>query len=692
MKSPPPFVAGPLLALVTLFGLAGNPSAEGLDPETLTKYIDALPIPGAMPQAGPNYYEIGAWQVQQRLHSQLPLTTVWGYGPTQETAGYPGATIEAVKGVPIDIHWTNHLPFKHLLDYAIDPTIEHAITTTGVPIVSHVHGAEVEPQSDGGPLTWFSPGFAEKGPQWQHETFHYANNQLPATIWYHDHAWGITRLNVYAGLAGYYIIRDPGHEPAGLPGGAYEIPLAIQDRMFTSEGQLLYPSEGETPEHPIWVPEFFGNVVLVNGKVWPYLDVEPRKYRFRILDGSNARFYSLALADRATGSPGPAFQQIGSDGGYLAAPVVLNAPNNPNSPRLVLAPGERADVIIDFAGYAPGTEFVLKNTAKAPFPKGEAADPQTTGQVMLFRIGPSSGPDPSVIPATLTNLTRLSNPTVTRTMTLNELLEEEGPLQALLNGTPFLGSVTEAPTLGTTEMWEIVNLTGDAHPIHMHLVQFQMLNRQDVNIKRYLKAFEEANPVLPTDHYVPVPVAGYLKGRAVPPDPNESGWKDTFRMNPGEVTRILVRFAPQDESPAFAFDATAEPGYVWHCHILEHEENDMMRPYRLVAPVPLALSSRGDGEISPGGTARLSGAYPNPAEHGMTIAFALHVSATVALDVYDVAGARVRELVHRQFDPGEHSVRWDGTGDGGDAVAPGIYFVQLRAEGVCRTQKVLIRR
>src|SRR4030095_1700830 len=211
------------------------------------------------------------------------------------------------------------------------------------------------------PRTGSTAGFAEWVHDWTKEVLTYPNSQLPATIWYHDHAFGYTRHNVYAGLAGFYVITDPGNEPVGLPSGPYDIGLAIQDRMFTTDGQLWYPNEGETDVHPIWVPEFFGDVILVNGKVWPYLNVEPRKYRFRILEGSNARFYSLALADPVTGAPGPAFYQIATDGGYLAEPVLLNDPNDVHSPRLLMAPGERCDVVVDFSAYAPGTEFLLKN-------------------------------------------------------------------------------------------------------------------------------------------------------------------------------------------------------------------------------------------------------------------------------------------------------------------------------------------
>jgi FtsP/CotA-like multicopper oxidase with cupredoxin domain len=657
--------------------------------------MDPLPIPGVMPQAGPNYYEIGAYQIQQQLHSQLPPTTVYGYGTSQATASYPGPTIVVQKGVPISIKWENHLPSPHILAYAFDPTIPKAETTTGIPIVTHVHGGEQEPESDGTPMQWFTPGFAEKGHEWKKEVFHYANDQLPATIWYHDHAFGFTRHNVYAGLAGYYIVTDPGNEPPDLPTAPYDMGLCIQDRMFTTDGQLWYPNEGETAIHPIWIPEFFGDVMVVNGKVWPYLNVEPRKYRFRFLNGSQARFYSLALSDRMTGAPGPAFYQIGTDGGYLAEPVVLNDPAEPNSRRLVFAPGERCDVIIDFSAYATGTEFLLKNTAKAPFPNGDPADPQTVGQVMLFRVVPSTSPDLSVIPPQLATVTRLSNPTLTRVMTLNEVMAEGGPIGALLNGMPFHGApATEYPTLGSTEMWEIVNMTGDSHPIHIHLIQFQLLNRQKVNIKKYERAFMEANPVMPAQSYTPVPVGPYLKGKPTPADANERGWKDTFRMNPGEVTRVLVRFARQDESPSFAFDATAEPGYVWHCHILEHEENDMMRPYHLVAPgaAPPLAAAMAAPEASPAFQTALLVPAPNPVGDGSNLRFSLATPGHVEIDLFNVAGQRVRTLVRGSYPAGEHAILWKRSGESAGELATGVYFMQLRAEGMVRSQKLILTR
>jgi len=359
-----------------------------------------------------------------------------------------------------------------------------------------------------------------------------------------------------------------------------------------------------------------------------------------------------------------------------------------------MAPGERCEVIVDFSAYAPGTEFLLKNVAKAPFPSGEAANPQTVGQIMLFRVVPLTSPDTSVIPSQLTTVTRLSNPAVTRVMTLNEMMhEDDEPLGALLNGMTYHDApATEFPALGSTEMWEIVNMTGDTHPIHIHLVQFQILDRQRINMQRYERAFTLANPVIPTDSYVPVPVEPYLKGRPMPADANERGWKDTFRMNPGEVTRVLIRFAPQDESPDFAFDATAEPGYVWHCHILEHEENDMMRPLHLVAGGArgsTVLTGAARDAVTPAASVATDGPASILAVDGVQVRFNLSAPAQVEGDLYNVAGKRVGGLASSWYGAGAHTVSWQGAGNRA-TLGAGVYFVRLVAGGFDITQKVVV--
>jgi len=622
------------------------------------KWVDPLPIPYRINATGGGPLAIAMSEFQQKV---LPAafytalappcdagTYVWGY-----EGAYPGPTIVAQRGVPLDVTWVNNLMNPVLQQYlTVDQTLHWAdpLGTSHinncmmhmpgmppnppcdqpyagpVPTVVHVHGAEVQSFFDGHPDAWWTPSSGPTGPAYSGNTYTYVNTQEAATLWYHDHSLGVTRLNVYAGLAGFYLLRDPANEPANLPGGPYEIEIVIQDRMFDTNGQWFFPdSPPLNPEHPFWLPEFLGDAIVVNGKTWPYLSVEPRRYRFRFLNGSNARFYSMRLMDPVTMLPGPPIWQIGTDGGLLDTPVMINFPNE-----LLIAPGERADVIIDFAAIMPGTgpEFILYNSARAPFPKGAPVNPNTTGQIMKFVVGPGPVTDQSYDPASglplrtgTYTIKRLASggalnvtPDVSRQLTLNEVMGPGGPLEVLLNNTKWDGTmsglpapgITEMPQVSSTEVWEIINLTADAHPIHLHLVQFQLLSRQRFQINKYLKAYAAAfdgafvpaaGP--PGDYNTPNadgavggnPAVGpYLQGKVISPAPNEAGWKDTVIMYPGEVTRIVARFAPQDiavggTNPGtndFAFDPSAGPGYVWHCHILDHEDNEMMRPYKVV--------------------------------------------------------------------------------------------------------------
>jgi FtsP/CotA-like multicopper oxidase with cupredoxin domain len=334
------------------------------------------------------------------------------------------------------------------------------------------------------------------------------------------------------------------------------------------------------------MPEFFGNTIVVNGSVWPNLNVDRAVYRFRLLNGSNARFYTLNFSNKMP------FTQIGTDGGYLQTPVTLTS--------LTIAPGERADILVDFSAIPAGTLIILENTAKAPFPNGAPADPQTVGQIMQFTVTVNTPVPPQLPLAQI--LTPWSNPTltgnvfptlpaasITRILTLNEVMGPAGPVEILLNGQKWDAAISELPKNGTTEDWAIVNTTADTHPIHLHLVQFQLVSRQPFQKKKYLTDWLLANAaglspggMLPlTQPTVVLPFAPYLQGKPVGPNLNEQGWKDTVRMNPGEVTIIRVRFSAQDGT-AFPFDPTAGPGYVWHCHIIDHEDNEMMRPYKVV--------------------------------------------------------------------------------------------------------------
>ncbi len=516
---------------------------------SLEKFVDALPIPPVLKAQGERdgipFYKVTMKQVKQKLHRDLPPTTVWGYNGM-----YPGPTFEVRRNHPILVEWENQLPFEHLLP--VDRTLHGAEPDKpSVRTVVHLHEGRVRPESDGYPEAWFTRDFENVGPKFAHKVYYYPNCQRPATLWYHDHALGITRLNVYAGLAGFYILRDEEEEKLKLPSGKFEIPLVIQDRSFYPNGELFYPTQpGQVPPpepsppinpnlpNPSVVPEFFGNTILVNGKVWPYLEVEPRKYRFRILNGSNARFYRMRLSSDLN------FIQIGTDGGLLEKPITVS--------KIILAPAERVDVIIDFSNHA-GENIILTNDAPAPFPSGDEPT-EDLRNIMQFRVKSKvSKRDKSKIPEILSCLERL-DPNQAVTTRRNLLVEETDqfgrPILLLNNMRWDELPLTETPYNGTIEIWELWNMTADTHPIHLHLVTFQILDRTE---------------------FIEGPNGPQLKLESRrPPEPYERGWKDTVRANPGEVTRIIARFGP--------FTGI----YPWHCHILEHEDHDMMRPYEVL--------------------------------------------------------------------------------------------------------------
>lgn len=595
--------------------------ANPLNPKDIPKFENQLVVP---PVYEPNvirdpitcnvishYYLVTISQfTQQILPEEYPETTVWGYGGKvrdPETGDIlpdfkstPGPTFKAIRHIPINVQWVNNLAEAQPL--AVDPTIHWAdpnnmgmpmppfppfppgfpLAQSPVPIVTHLHGGETEPASDGYPEAWFTTGEAITGPDFIKSRYHYANNQEPTTLWYHDHTSGITRLNVYMGLAGFYLLRDPNKNLDGkysnLPRGKYDIPLAIQDRSFYDDGSLLFPSNGVNPDvHPYWRSSFLGNTIMVNGKVWPNLDVEPRQYRFRILNGSNTRFYNLAFSNQMP------FFQIGTDGGYLSKPVQLVS--------LLISPGERADVLVDFSQLPPGTKLTLTNTANAPFPNGNAPDPETTGQVMQFMVLNKPIVKPSTLPKVLNVLTPLKCINKKRTLTLMVVGDPTKPVELLLDGQKWNAPVSELPLVGATEDWQLVNLTKGAHPIHLHLIQFRLVSRQDFLVAQYTNDWLALNGQPPFDHPTKVlPVKPYLLDGPINPPAHENGWKDTIQAYPGQVTTIRVRFAPQDEVNSipginlFPFNPAADPGYVWHCHIIDHEDNEMMRPYKVLNP------------------------------------------------------------------------------------------------------------
>jgi spore coat protein A, manganese oxidase len=606
---------------------AGPVPGGTLDPRSVAKYVTALRILPTMPSVGSiggriDAYEIAVRQFRQQiLPAGQPGTSVFGYGSPRDatTFSYPSRTIEARVDRPVRVTWINQLmtadrAFRpHLLP--VDPTLHWANPPGGlsgrdsrpefsatpgpyrgpVPVVTHVHGAHVTEESDGYPEAWYLPaarnipaGFARVGSYYDRfreesqrrigvawapgsAVFQYANDQRATALWFHSHELGLTRLNVYAGLTGFYLLRGGASDlPAGvLPAGTFEVPLVIQDRSFNRDGSLFFPASrgffGDVPAEgpfipdsdvsPIWNPEFFGNTMVVNGSTWPVLRVQPRRYRFRLLNASNTRVLMLKIASNPTAArPARAalpIWVIGTDGGFLPAPVRVES--------LPMAVAERMDVIVDFTGLRPGTaRYLINEGPDEPFGGGEPgtefepADPGTTGQVMKFEVtalaAGDTSPPPDALP--LPGFRRLGPATNTRRVSLNEMMSTsfDAPTEGMLgtvnaDGTPRMlmwrDPVTENPALDSTEIWELHNFTEDAHPIHLHQVQFQVLDRRPFG------------------------------GTARPPQPWETGDKDTVVALPDEITRLKARF-----------DIAGR--YVWHCHIIDHEDNEMMRPYQVV--------------------------------------------------------------------------------------------------------------
>lgn len=843
-----------LLVIISVFGVLVAPvnaqyPGSGqipLDPRIIPKFVDPLPhfaYPGGRVDATVLGTPLTVRMVphdQQALSTGtvLPtgvvvspmagLTHVWAYvisnGLVTKGPLWPAHTVEATRDVPLNVLYLNDISESYdAVNLAVDQTLHWAIGTHGmlpytgdVPAVAHLHGGEVPAWSDGGPDAWYTPGGMSGGHSALTNIYRYPNTQEGATLWFHDHALGVTRLNVYAGLAGFYFLRDSAEDALQLPGwsgddtvqevdpvtgldhgAAYlpEIEVAIQDRMFDQNGELYFPAgaAGGAPNpaiHPFWTPEFVGDVITVNGKTWPYLSVAPRKYRFRFLNGSNARFYELWLQDLPTGTMGPIIHQIGTDGGLLDAPVAMD----PNlGQRLIMGPGERADIVIDFGSVpnpnpaVPHAVWTLKNSGNTPYPKGTPPKGSTLGQIMQFVVN-GTGADNSQLPASLrtTPLDKLADfatglpaPGVTvdeqRQLTLNEVMGPGGPLEVLVNNTkwsgmspegvtPVRGDVygdfvtvpggggtlySEIMTEGQTEVWQVINLTADAHPIHLHLVQFQLLSRQKFNMNKYTKLYNSAFVAAgfplgfeggwgpPLNYYTGMDPAGkvwttflggnpnvtpYLQGIARPANAGEQGWKDTFIMYPGEVTTVIARWAPTDANQTglnyFDFDPSGGGhGYVWHCHIIDHEDNEMMRPYsviangpggRLDAPLyagyqsthPEALTFA--GRIAAVGPARTETAaetpdpredfslgqnYPNPFNPTTEIRFTLPRDSHVKLVVYNSLGQKVATLIDSDAPAGSHSVRLDAGN-----MASGVYFYKITAGNFVEMKKMVLLR
>jgi len=526
------------------------PVHQPLRVDQLEKFVDPLPIPpvatslGFRPQP-PNsrmdkaagsleYFQFTMRQVETRIHRDVPPTSIWSYGDT-----VPGPTIEARSNHGLLIDWLNALPEKHL--FPIDHTLHGAgADQPHVRTAVHVHGARVPPEFDGFPEDWQTPGQTAQAV--------YPMQQDAATLWYHDHAMGIERLNQYAGLFGFFLVRDDAEDRLALPRGKYEIPLAFADRLFSADGGLYYPDSGD-PNAP-WVPEVYGDAMLVNGKLTPFLLVEPRPYRFRMLNAANSRTFLFSLSNKQS------YHQIGTDQGLLHAPVELN--------QVSLAPGERADIVIDFSAMH-GQQITLNNLSwplmqfrvTAATAGANVITATTSSKPVAAPASIPSASHPAPLPAVLRTIQRIpeTQAVKTRLMILREYMDRAPKrMLMLLNGTRWHEPVTERPELDSVEIWSLANTTGDIHPIHLHLVRFQVLDRQSFDADEYL-------------------LSGKLNyvGPPSPPPPGDGGWKDTVQTYPETVTRIIVRFEGYTGR------------YVWHCHLLEHAANEMMRPFDVVA-------------------------------------------------------------------------------------------------------------
>jgi spore coat protein A len=519
---------------------APSSAQSRLHPQTLppmlrstdvTPFVDALPLPQRIEplhRHGARKLRIAMREIHASVHRDLPASRMWSYG---ETSLAP--LIEARSGEPLQVEWVNNLPTRHL--FPIDHSLHGC--GPGVPDVRanvHLHGGRTPSASDGYPEDWYVPGASR--------LCTYPLQQDAATLWYHDHAMGLNRLNMYAGLFGMALVRDSTEDALHLPSGKYELPLMIYDRMVTRDGQLFYPDSGD-PEHP-WVSEFGGQAILLNGKMFPFFDVEPRLYRIRLLNVANSRFFNLSFAEDAS-HPHP-FHLIGGDQGLLPAPVPMK--------QLLIAPAERADLLVDFSSAAGRNVHLVSGLANvmqfrvAARPAAGVAHPSR-----LYR----DGWETNSLPTTLRPVVRMdeSAATVTRTITLTEADNEHGDTMIMvLNKRRWHHPVTETPRLGATEIWEFVNLTEDTHPMHLHLVRFQILDR---------RVFDDfAYRMKNTRRFLTEPA---------PPEPHELGWKDVVQCPPTQITRIIVKF-----------DGYAGR-YLYHCHILEHEANDMMRPFEVIA-------------------------------------------------------------------------------------------------------------
>jgi spore coat protein A len=708
--------------------LAGTKGAAGVaisssvptqpDPSPLaTTDFFKTPLVAKIPFAKPKYRIPGVvayYELEMKQHAGFPfygallgsssfkvVAPAWGYDDGSGTIfngggyiGYLGPTIVTRKFEQVLVKWINHLPGGDtepfgLLDPNLvpsDPKLRNYGPLGGRAVV-HIHGMHTLSKFDGGPENGFNPG------EWR--IYEYPNIQDAASLWYHDHAIGVTRLNAYAGLAALYWIRDAFEDGLNLPKGDLEIPLVLQDKAFyMKDGNLSqwYPNP--------WQPETFGNTILVNAQLWPVLEVEPRRYRFRIYNGANARFFRLRLSgeygkDWSTvpNSVAP-FYQIGAEAGLL--------PNAERLDTILLGNGERADVVVDFKGLA-GREIYLTNDAMTPFSPGpgDALDPTANDpiwdafpninvmQLMKIKVKTNTVSDKTrIMPSPLRPITKL-DPAKAAKFRQITLVEQPYPPNPdfnmiWLNKRPFMvgdGAYAETPKLGTTEVWQFVNMTPDTHPMHIHLVKYQVLGRQalapnpdyhpdtDPEYKQYLYgARGDGAQVAPTGDLRGTEfVVGSISG----PEPNESGFKETVKANPGEATYVIMKF--EDFAGKF----------VYHCHILDHEENDMMQYMQTKWVLGKESADETEGTVPT--EFALDQNFPNPFNPATQIRFQLPQDGRAKLTIFNTAGQEVAKLVDGDLAAGSHVISWNANN-----MASGAYFFRLEAGTFSAVKRMLL--
>jgi spore coat protein A len=628
----------------------------------LEQFVDELPRLKTILVNNRKQVTLGAYKIKQKLHRDLAPTPLYAFGTSRGTATYPGPTLQARAWQESYVRFENHIHDEEPM-FTVDRTVSWANPKRGgVPIVTHLHGAETESISDGNPDAWFTAK-GEYGSAYITQNYTYANSQFPTLLWYHDHTYGITRLNILAGLVGLYIIK-PGPAVAAaaavaasrseehdqdetprpynwLPTKNFEWSLVLADKQFFPNGSINFPNIGDSPKnHPNWCSEYYGDTILVNGKIWPYVRVHAQsKYRFRLLNSANARVFVLSLSN-----PRVSFVQIGTDGGLLEKPQTVSS--------ITISPAERVDFILDFSPLPVGSEVVMNNSGAAPYPSpSQSLSPVSTKAVMKFIVvkddsaasqqqkhhdqkkqdsaasyeqqrnhdqkhdsptyshehqqklppvaAAGSFMDDHQNLAPIPSILRKPDPHMSikdahwRVTNMTEMDDDQGnPIRDLQNNSTWTSPLLIVPVVGSTEVWEFINLTPDAHPMHIHLIQFHFLNQQSFNLSLYLAGGctfhdrADVDDVHDDDdqfhhhHNRSEFSRSCYTEEAKGPLPNQIGWKDTMLAWPGNVTRIVIKWTSQNGGH-FPFNPTSGPGYVWHCHISDHEDNDMLRPFKM---------------------------------------------------------------------------------------------------------------